>query len=56
MFKDYVCKCGKLTEYKKPYGEEFPESVKCEHCGSAKTKKSMKGHSIIIPEEHRSSS
>jgi predicted nucleic acid-binding Zn ribbon protein len=53
MFEDYKCiECEHITEYKKPYGEDFPTEVKCEKCG--KTSKRVFGKAkIIIPEHMR---
>ena len=33
MLKDYICECGNETEYKKEYGVDFPQTIKCEKCG-----------------------
>ena len=33
MFSDYQCKkCNEITVYRKPHGEDFPQTVKCEKC------------------------
>ena len=32
MRADYKCECGVIKEYRKPYGESFPEYIELE-CG-----------------------
>jgi hypothetical protein len=52
MLADYRCECGKITEYKKPYGQEnFPEFVECE-CG--KKAKRIYNTPIIVPDDFKS--
>lgn len=37
MKDDYRCtneECKHITEYDKPYGEDFPQSIECEECGT----------------------
>ena len=48
MVENYKCECEHITEYDKPYGEAFPETVICEKCG--KPAKRMWKKAIIIPE------
>jgi len=57
MLRDYECKCGKVTEYKKEYQIEFPETICCPDCGERMTKRWKKGSigAIIVPEHMRSS-
>lgn len=33
MLKDYECVCGAITEFKKQYKVDFPQTVKCKVCG-----------------------
>ena len=52
---DYEClKCEKIFEYEKPYGEDFPQSPKCPHCGNKKTKRKITTRGLVIPDYMRS--
>ena len=54
MISDYLCaNCNTIFEYKKPYGENFPENPKCPLCEETNTKRKI-GVTIIVPEHMRS--
>jgi len=52
MHSDYKCQsCGKIIDYKKPYGEEnFPEYIKCDCGNDAKRKLQV---NIVIPDSFK---
>ena len=55
ILEDYVClSCNKVFEYKKFYGEDFPENPKCPLCGKTKTKRKMTLGNVVIPDYMRS--
>jgi DNA-directed RNA polymerase subunit RPC12/RpoP len=51
---DYICEdCKKITEFDKVYGNNnFPEKIKCEHCGSTNTRRIWNNH-ISIPQSFK---
>ena len=52
MYKDYKCECGNIIEFRKEYGKDFPETIKCDVCG--KDMKKVISGNIIIPEHMKS--
>ena len=54
MFDDYICElCGHTFEYKKPYGEEWPDLIQCSEC-HGEARKSIKGKFCYTPEHMKS--
>ncbi|HRZ18547.1 MAG TPA: hypothetical protein P5136_00580 [Methanofastidiosum sp.] len=54
MIFEYKCEeCGKITEYKKPYEQEAPDAIGCEHCSGIAYKRPF-GANIIVPEDFKS--
>ena len=50
MFDDYICtKCEHVIEFKKPYGEDWPDLIECPKC-SGEARKSIKGKFLFTPE------
>jgi len=55
ILEDYICNnCNKVFEFKKYYGEDFPENPECSICGGTNTKRKMTLGNIVIPDYMKS--
>jgi len=52
---DYEClNCNTVFEYKKEYGEDYPEHPQCPSCGKTDTKRIITPRGLVIPDYMRS--